>query len=272
MRTALYARVSTEEQTEGYSIEAQLRACRTLAQDKGWTVVAEYIDEGKSARSEDISKRPKFKEMLEAAKRREFDVLVVHKLDRFARNLLTTLRCFDELSQSGITFISVSEQIDYTTPMGRVFLAMSGAFAQFYSDNLSQETKKGWSERKAQGLYCGLLPFGAMKSEAGVPIPDPNTYPGLVMAFELAGKGKADREVALALNTSGYRTAGNRGNRPFGKDSVRDMLKNQFYLGKIPDSNGGWLKGKHEPFISQELFDAVQEERTKRRHNMNTAA
>jgi site-specific DNA recombinase len=133
-----HTRVSTEEQTEGYSIEAQLRACRTLAQDKGWTVVAEYIDGGKSARSEDISKRPKFKEMLEAAKRREFDVLVVHKLDRFARNLLTMLKCFDDLSQSGITFISVSEQIDYTTPMGRVFLAMSGAFAQFYSDNLSQ--------------------------------------------------------------------------------------------------------------------------------------
>jgi site-specific DNA recombinase len=154
--------------------------------------------------------------------------------------------------------------------MGRVFLAMSGAFAQFYSDNLSQETKKGWSERKLQGLYCGLLPFGAMKGEAGVPMPDPDTYPGLVMAFELAGKGKSDREVALALNTAGYRTAGNRGNRPFAKDSVRDMLKNHFYLGKIPDGNGGWLKGKHEPFVSQELFDAVQEERTKRRHNMNT--
>jgi DNA invertase Pin-like site-specific DNA recombinase len=172
MRTGLYARVSTEEQTEGYSIDAQLRACRNLAQEKGWTIVAEYIDEGRSARSEDISKRPKFKEMLEAAKRREFDVLIVHKLDRFARNLLTTLRCFDELSQSGITFISVSEQIDYTTPMGRVFLAMSGAFAQFYSDNLSQETKKGWSERKLQGLYCGALPFGAIKGDGGVPIPD----------------------------------------------------------------------------------------------------
>jgi DNA invertase Pin-like site-specific DNA recombinase len=125
MRAALYARVSSEEQVEGYSIDAQLRACRDYAKNQGWTVVAEYVDEGRSARAEDTSKRPKFKAMLEAAKNREFDILIVHKLDRFSRNLLLTLRCFDELSRTGTTFISLSEQIDYTTPMGRVFLAMS---------------------------------------------------------------------------------------------------------------------------------------------------
>ena len=98
-------------------------------------------------------------------------------------------------------------------------MALLGTFAQYYSDNLSQETKKGWAERRAQGLYCGLLPFGTKKGENGIPTPDPNTYPGLVMAFELASKGKTDREVAQALNANEYRTAGNRGNRPFAKDS-----------------------------------------------------
>jgi len=73
MRAALYARVSSEEQVEGYSIDAQLRACRDFAQEKGWTVAAEYVDEGKSARAEDIGKRPRFKEMLEAAKAKAFD-------------------------------------------------------------------------------------------------------------------------------------------------------------------------------------------------------
>jgi len=137
MRSALYARVSSEEQVEGYSIDAQLRAGRKLASDKGWTITAEYIDEGKSARSDDINKRPKFKEMLKAASNRQFDVLVIHKLDRFSRNLMVTLRSFEELAKNNVTFFSISEQIDYTTPMGKVFLAMSGAFAQFYSDNLS---------------------------------------------------------------------------------------------------------------------------------------
>jgi predicted site-specific integrase-resolvase len=144
MRAALYARMSNEEQVEGCGIDAELRDCRNFASEKGWPIVAKYVDEGKSARGEDITKRPRFKAMLEAAKNREFDILIVHKLDRFSRNLVLTLKCFDELSKTGTTFICMTEQIEYASPMGRVFLAMSGAFAQFYSDNLSQETKKGW--------------------------------------------------------------------------------------------------------------------------------
>ena len=104
MRAAVYARVSDEEQVEGYSIDAQLRAARNLAQEKQWSIVHEYVDAGKSARSKDLTKRPKFKEMLIAANKREFDVLIVHKLDRFARNLAVTLRSFDELSKNNITF------------------------------------------------------------------------------------------------------------------------------------------------------------------------
>ena len=91
-------------------------------------------------------------------------------------------------------------------------------------------------------------------------MPDAKTYPGLIMAFKLASRGKTDREVAQALNTAGYRTAGNRGSRPFAKDSVRDMLKNRFYLGELQNGNGRWLKGKHRPFISQEVFDIAQGE------------
>jgi site-specific DNA recombinase len=266
MRAALYARVSSEEQVEGYSIDAQIRAFYTLCEARGWTPVKEYIEEGKSARTEDIGKRSVFKEMIADALLGKFEVLIVHKLDRFSRNLRITLEYFDKLLKAGVTFVSINEQMDFTTPSGKVHLALLGAFAQYYSDNLSQETKKGWAERRAQGLYCGLLPFAAMKGEDGIPVPHPDTHPGLVLAFELAAQGKSDREVAIALNTAGYRTAGNRGNRPFAKDSVRDMLKNRFYLGELPDGNGGWLKGKHRSFISQELFDRAQAERTKRRH------
>ena len=94
-------------------------------------------------------------------------------------------------------------------------LTMLAALAQFYSDNLSLETKKGKAERKAQGLYNGLVPFGLKKhAETGLPVPDPETYPGLLLAFQLAAQGKSDREVADALNTAGYRTTGNRGRNP----------------------------------------------------------
>ena len=93
-------------------------------------------------------------------------------------------------------------------------LVMQGGLAELYSDNLSQEVKKGCAERRAQGLYCGLLPFGAAKGEDGVPVPDPGNYPGLVMAFELFSGGHSNRDIARSLNEHGYRTAGNQGNRP----------------------------------------------------------
>ncbi len=266
MRAVLYARVSTEEQVEGYSIEAQRRAFRILCEGRGWTPHREYIEEGKSARTENLTKRPVFNQMIADALAGQFDVLVVHKLDRFSRNLRVTLEYFDRLLKAKVAFVSINEQMDFTTPSGKVHLALLGAFAQYYSDNLSQETKKGWAERRAQGLYCGLLPFGTMKGEDKVPVPHPDTYPGLLMAFELAAQGKSDREVAQALNTAGYRTAGNQGNRPFSKDTVRGMLLNRFYLGELPDGNGGWLDGaKHGPFISEELWDQAQEARERNR-------
>ncbi len=279
MRAALYARVSSEEQVEGYSIDAQRRAFHTLVEAREWTAGPEYVDEGKSARSEDIGKRPMFKEMIADASTGTFDVLVVHKLDRFSRNLRTTLEYFDKLMGSGVAFVSIGEQMDFTTPSGKVHLALLGAFAQYYSDNLSQETKKGWHERRKQGLYCGRLPFGAAKGEEGVPVPDMEerqvgaggretivrNWEGLRLAYELSSQGKSDREVAAGLNVAGYRTTGTHGPRPFSRDTVKDMLVNRFYLGYIPDGNGGWLPAKHEPLIDSSLFEAVQLMRQKNR-------
>ena len=97
MRARLYAWVSTEEQTEGYSIDAQRRAFQALCLGREWNAEREYVEEGKPARTEDMNKRPVFKEMMEDALARRFDVVVVHKLDRFSRNLRITLEYFDKL-------------------------------------------------------------------------------------------------------------------------------------------------------------------------------
>ncbi len=129
MRAALYARVSTEEQVEGYSIDAQRRAFQTLVQSKDRVACGEYLEEGKSARTEDINERPAFKETIADALEGKFDVLVVHKLDRFSRNFRITLEYFDRLLKAGVTFVSINEQIDFTTPSGKVHLALLGAFA-----------------------------------------------------------------------------------------------------------------------------------------------
>ncbi len=100
-------------------------------------------------------------------------------------------------------------------------LVMQGGLAELFSDNLSEEVKKGLDERKEQGLYNGLLPFGATKGPDGIPVPDPDTFPGLLLAYELSATGKSDRDVAHAGNAKGYRTVGSRGGQPFKNSGLR---------------------------------------------------
>jgi DNA invertase Pin-like site-specific DNA recombinase len=255
LRAALYERVSSEDQVQGYSLDAQDRAGRLYCEAQGWEVVRVFRDEGKSARTDDLAKRPQFAAMLADAESGQLDVIVVHKLDRFSRNRRVAFESFERLAKVGVGFVSVSEQMDYSSPSGQLMLTMHVGLSQFYSDNLAFETKKGKAERKAQGFYNGIVPFGLKKhTESGLPVPDPETYPGLLLAFQLAAQGKSDRDVADALNTAGYRTTGNRGRNPFTKDTVCCLLKNRFYLGELPDGQGGWVPGAHQPVLDEEIF------------------
>jgi site-specific DNA recombinase len=97
LRAALYARVSTEEQVEGYSLDAQRRAFRQFCEQKGWQAYREYVEEGRSAHTEDVKKRPVFLQASEDALSHDYDVLVVHKLDRFSRRLRITIEYFEKL-------------------------------------------------------------------------------------------------------------------------------------------------------------------------------
>jgi len=265
VRAALYAGVSTQEQVEGYSLGAQVREFRELAERMGWEVYREYVEEGKSAHVDDVNKRPVFKEAMDDALAGKYDVLVVHKIDRFSRRRRITDEYFDRLSKAGVGFFSIKEQMDYSTPTGSFTLGLIAGLAQLYSENLSEETKKGLAERRAQGLYCGHLPFGVVKGEEGVPEPHPETHRGLVMAFEAAGKGKSNRQVAQTMNGHGFRTVGTRGGGPFTNFTVRGILSNRFYIGEIPDGKGGWLPGKHGPIIDSSLFHQVQEVKASKR-------
>ena len=270
-RVAVYLRVSSEEQVAGYSLSAQERAAETHCRNLGWEIVASYRDEGKSARCDDAVKRPGFRQLMADVEARRFDVVIVHKLDRFARNRRVAFDAFHRLGSAGVGFVSIAENMDYSTPSGQLMLTMLVGLAQFYSDNLSWETKKGKGERKARGLHNGLLPFGTTKGPDGLPGLDTSAWAcdvasrqeivpadGLRLAFELAAAGKSDREIAHALNDAGYRTTGNRGHNPFTKDTVRTMLINRFYVGELPDGQGGWVPGKHAILIDSALFEGAQ--------------
>lgn len=264
MRAALYCRVSTEEQArEGYSIDNQLTVCRRVCQDRGWAVAGEYIDAGISGRYEAIGRRPAFKRLLDDAQAGRFQVVVVWQLDRFSRNTVLTLSAFSLFQKHQVDFFSHNERLDYTTPTGRLQLSVLAAFAQYFSDNLGVQVSAGKLGRKRKGLHNGHLPFGTVAGTDGVAVPDPATYPGLVLAYQLAADGASDAEVARALNAAGYRIAKGRSLSLFTANSVCQLLPNRFYLGELPE-NGGWMPGKHQPLVDASLFERALAHRRQR--------
>jgi site-specific DNA recombinase len=276
VRAAVYTRVSSEMQLEGYSLEAQLTTCQRLAAEREWEIVVVYTDEGLSAKT---TARPRFRALMRDAKANRFDVVVVHKLDRLSRSVIDLLTTLHNLESLGVALVSASEQFDFTTPIGRVMLTMLAAFAQWYLDNLSAETAKGKRARAEAGLWNSAVPFGYQvdyKKDGGdgLAYPDEGAIEGVWMAFELcAAEMHSDADVAQALNEAGYRPQG-RGDRAlelFSKDTVTMMLQNRFYLGEV-QYKGQWFEGVHEPIISEELFNRAQRARRRRRYKRSHSA
>jgi DNA invertase Pin-like site-specific DNA recombinase len=131
MRAVAYIRVSSASQVEGHSLDAQEKLFYELCRNRGWEAVRVYREEGRSAHHESAKKRPVFRHLMEDASKDLFDTVVVHTLDRWSRNLRVTLESLSTLAQHNVALVSITENIDYTTPQGRLFIQMLGAFAQY---------------------------------------------------------------------------------------------------------------------------------------------
>ncbi|MCO6451384.1 MAG: recombinase family protein [Caldilineales bacterium] len=275
MRYAAYLRISSEEQVGNFSIDAQKRAIETWVIARGGLLVKVYVDEAQSGRTVD---RPGLLQMRREAKRRKFDAVVVHKFDRLARNRTDALAFKSLLRHDyGVKVFSVSEPSeDSDGPIGVLIEGVMESVAHWYSQNLAAEVAKGKKERGNQGLHNNRAPFGFRKNKDKVLVPDEANLPGLKLAFETYAEGKhSDAEIAQLLNETGYiSTTG----RPFSKDTVRDMLRNRTYLGKVKyqrysrHTNGKrdfsapveWFDGQHGAVISKELFEQCQRVRDQR--------
>ena len=160
MRAVAYIRGSTADQVEGHSLNAQERLFRELCKNRGWDPVAVYREEGRSAHEDSITKRPVFRQLLEDAAKNQFDVVVVHTLDRWSRNLKITIETISQLARHSVGLVSITENIDWSNPQGRLFTQMLGAFAEYYSGALASHVSKGIGQRAQQGLHLGAIPFG----------------------------------------------------------------------------------------------------------------
>lgn len=239
-----YVRRSSEMQKDNYSIDAQKRAIKDGCTLRGLPDPIFYEDDERSARGEQIAKRPAFKKLLDDVQAGKVQVIFVHTLDRWSRNVMVTLQSFRILSQHQTAFISLSEHIDYSTPEGRLQLTILAAFAAYFSDMLAKHTSKGKGERAAQGLYNGDVPFGyRWTGPKSPPELDPDELPGLRMIGELRMKGVESDKIADAVNLAGYRTGSKRfGARLFTKDTITAILRNEFCAAFTPGDDRGTVK------------------------------
>ncbi len=157
-RAVAYIRVSDVSQIEGHSLDAQERLFYELCKARGWEAVGVYREEGKSAHSDSLAKRPRIRALLDDAGQDRFDIVVVHTLDRWARNTRVALETLGALAKDNVGLVSITENLDWTTAEGRLVARTLGSFGEFFSDMLATHVKKGINERALKGLHLGGFP------------------------------------------------------------------------------------------------------------------
>lgn len=256
MAAHIYIRVSTDDQLEGYSLHAQERACRLYCELHEITIAGLYCDEGLSGTS---ATRPQFVALLQNVQ--PGDVVLVHKLDRFTRNTRLLLDSLEQLDKIGARLVSVSEQLDFASPIGRVFVTLLGAFAQYYVDNLRSETAKGHREKARRGLWVGPVPVGYRAERPGylVPSEDAGT---IRYIYQCYADGMSYRQIVELLNAQGATTFDWRSKerRPWSRESVRVVLRNRAYAGYV-SAGGQQQPGIHAPLVSEEQWAIVEQRR-----------
>jgi DNA invertase Pin-like site-specific DNA recombinase len=151
-KCALYARVSTVEQR----VQSQVYDLRQLAQQRGFEVVAEYIDEGISGTK---ARRPGLDALMTDARKRKFSVVLVAAFDRMARSTKHFLQVIDEFDSLGIEFVSRRENVDTSGPMGRLFLTLIGSIAELESELIRERIRAGMRRRRLEGYRLGHQPL-----------------------------------------------------------------------------------------------------------------
>ena len=276
LRAVLYLRVSTERQArrgangEGYSLPAQREACAAKAESLGAIVVEEYVDAGESARSAD---RPALKQLLERVGAGGIDLVVVHKLDRLARNRRDDVEIAFQLQSAGATLVSVAENID-NSPSGLLMHGILASFAEFYSKNLGAEAKKGMMQKVQQGGTANVAPLGYLNKttrEGGSELRyidvDMERAEHIAWGFEAFASGEYSvSSLTEALQDRGLtnRPTPSRPERPVSRSAVHRMLQHPYYIGKVR-FKGVVYDGTHTPIVDDETWHRVQDQLVNRR-------
>lgn len=276
---AIYARVSTTEQAdEGYSIDEQIRVLREYCKREGYVIFDEYVDRGISGKS--IKGRPAIQQLLQDADEKKFDLVLVWKMNRLARNSVDLMNMVEMFNRKNIVFRSYTENYETETPAGKLQFQMLAAIAEYERNNIAENVKMGMLARAKEGRWNGghVLGYDVVEIE-GVNKKRKNT--GLVInereasiirkIFHLYTTGNGYKSIANQINKAGYRT---KLGKTFSLNAIKTIVTNPVYAGYIRyNVRRDWnekrrnhinpkpiiVKGEHQSIISEEVWRIAQE-------------
>lgn len=247
MMVAVYARVSTLEQTENYSISSQVEKIKAYCMAKDWTIYDTYIDGGFTGTN---IERPALQKML--SEMEHIDAVVVYKLDRLSRSQRDTLTLIEDyFLKNNVDFVSITETLDTSTPFGKAMVGILSVFAQLERETILERLVNGKIKRAESGLRemgGNYDPTGYARKN-GVLVVKEDEAKLVKLTYDLYEKYMSVTKVQQQIKKMGYPVW--RFNR-----YIR-VLKNRLYLGEIKYS-GKFYKGVHEPIISEEQYNRVQ--------------
>lgn len=252
MKASAYVRYSSDNQREE-SIEAQARAIREYAQKNKITIVKIYADEAKTATN---ANRPQFQQMVKDSQLGIFSMVIVHKLDRFARDRYDSAFYKRELKKNGVKLISVLENLD-DSPESIILESVLEGMAEYYSANLAREVMKGLKETALQCKHTGgKPPLGYKLNPDKTYSIDEDKAPIIKLIFSMYANGHGYGEIIDKLNKKGYKT---QTGRSFGKNSLHEILKNEKYRGiYIFNRAAKKLAGKRNNHASKKEEDIIK--------------
>src|SRR5216684_2474716 len=268
VRCAIYTRVSTEHglDQEFNSLDAQYEAASAYIKSQahaGWTLVrSRYDDGGYSGGSTD---RPDLQRLLEDIRARKIDVIVVYKVDRLTRSLADFAKMVELFDAHGVSFVSVTQQFNTTTSMGRLTLNVLLSFAQFEREVIGERIRDKVAASKRKGMWMGgTLPMGYDLRERKLVVnhDEARTIRHIFERYlelgsvQLLGKDLGGRGIVSAVKAS--RNGNCRGGKPFSRGALYCLLSNPIYLGEIRHKQERHA-GQHEGIVSRELWERVQE-------------
>lgn len=242
-----YARVSTDNQLENYSIEEQTERLKSYCAAKDWILVQTYVDGGYSGGNTD---RPALQQMLAEIHKGKIDAVVVYKLDRLSRSQKDTLTLIeDELLSHGTDFVSINENFDTSTPFGRAMIGILSVFAQLEKDQITERFTMGRIGRSKAGYFHGggNAPTGYDYIDGELVI---NEYEAQQVrkVFNMFLAGSSINAIHRGLEKA-YTTK-------WSAAKVRNVLKNSVYIGKVKFMKEEH-QGAHEPIIEETIFRAA---------------